>query len=154
MNISANEWSRRPALDVDYLPADALLRHQSSILSKFLHHTYKHPLTRKRMSGITTSMLHDEHPIEILRQISPAFSSDHSDAIVTRGEFADKWQQEGGSPIVFSTGGTTGQPTLLVNTYDETLRNAIYPELGSNCHQQFIARKRAACHGFRYGYTP
>jgi phenylacetate-CoA ligase len=126
MNISANEWSRRPALDVDYLPADALLRHQSSILSKFLHHTYKHPLTRKRMSGITTSMLHDEHPIEILRQISPAFSSDHSDAIVTRGEFADKWQQEGGSPIVFSTGGTTGQPTLLVNTYDETLRNAIY----------------------------
>lgn len=112
------------------LAAAELQQRQHSALRVLLHHATKHPLTKGRMAKISPSMIDQEEIPKLMSLIQAVRSPDHTDAIVEEGEYGALGRATSGSPIVFSTGGTTSRPTMLLNTYEETLRNAVFHARG------------------------
>lgn len=99
-------------------------------LRTLLHHAKRHPLTQRRMAQISSSMIDHEDVSRLMSRIIAIPSPDHTEAIIQEGDYDGLGRATSGSPIVFSTGGTTGRPTMLLNTYEETLRNAVFHARG------------------------
>lgn len=112
------------------LAAGELQQRQHSALRALLHHAMKHPLTKGRLARISSSMIDQEEIPKLMDLIQAVRSPDHTDAIIEEMDYGAFGRAASGSPIVFSTGGTTGRPTMLLNTYEETLRNAAFHARG------------------------
>ncbi len=113
-------------IELDFLPVAERKIYHEMALKRLLQHAFVHPLTRDRFSGINERDLRWGDPTQVLRQISAISSMDHTSAVLGNDPYRDYVSSESNSPIVFSTGGTTGRPKILVNSYDETLQNAVF----------------------------
>lgn len=113
--------------DVDYLGIEDARRRRAVALRSLLLHASAHPLTGNRLIDISAEDIAQADPHCVLARIAPVASPDHTDAILGTASYRPFGTPiVEGSGIVFSTGGTTGRPTMLLNTYAETLRNACH----------------------------
>ncbi len=113
-------------VDLGFVPVEDRIRYQANALADLLTYCRTHPLTQPRMSAISRELLAESDILSVLSQVVPVNSPDHTDAIRKTGSFSRRSSVPFGSRIVFSTSGTTGQPKLLVNGYQEMLENAVF----------------------------
>lgn len=111
----------RNQIDLDFCKADERETWHRAALARLLIHARSHPLTRDRLGGVSRSdILRD--PPEILVRMAPIRTPDHGNAVLADKDVSGP----GSASIVFSTGGTTGRPVILLSTYRESLRNAVH----------------------------
>ena len=102
----------RNQVELNFCKADEREDYHRAALAKLLLHARSHPLTGDRLAGASrTDILHD--PQEILAHVAPVRTPDHGNAVLAARDVSGP----GGASIVFSTGGTTGRPVILLNTW-------------------------------------
>jgi phenylacetate-coenzyme A ligase PaaK-like adenylate-forming protein len=117
--------------EIDFSPPASRLSHQRRALLRLWNLAKRHPLTRDRIPPSSTEDV-EQDIFATWSNIIPAASTDQLHRILQEGEYsffranaADDTTRRS-SPIVTSTGGSTGKPKLLVNTYAEVLHDAFF----------------------------
>ena len=116
---------------IDFSPPASRLCHQRLALLRLWNLAKRHPLTRDRIPPSSAEDVKQDI-FATWSNIVPAASTDQLHRILQDGEYGsfhaigtnDTTRRS--SPIVTSTGGSTGKPKLLVNTYDEVLHDAFF----------------------------
>ena len=108
-------------IDLDFFNVNEREAYHRVALAKLLIRARSHPLTSERLVGVSRSDILCD-PQEVLVRVAPVRTPDHGNAVLEARDGAGS----GGASIVFSTGGTTGRPVILLNTYEESLRNAVH----------------------------
>jgi phenylacetate-coenzyme A ligase PaaK-like adenylate-forming protein len=110
--------------ELDHLPVTERTKYQQQALLRLWGLAAHHPLTRDRLPQCRAAELTHENIFAKWSEIAPDVSADHLQRITKQGEYRTFDATESGARMVCTSGGSTGRPKLLVNTYNETLRNA------------------------------
>jgi phenylacetate-coenzyme A ligase PaaK-like adenylate-forming protein len=116
--------------ELDRLPVKERTKYQQQALLRLWGVAAHHPLTRDRFPEYRPEELTHENIFAKWSEIPPDVSANHLQRIIKEGEYRAFDATESGSRIVCTSGGSTGRPKLLVNTYEETLRNARFQGKG------------------------
>jgi phenylacetate-coenzyme A ligase PaaK-like adenylate-forming protein len=116
--------------ELDRLPAAERKNYQQRALLRLWGIAAHHPLTRSRFPQYRVEELTQENIFAKWSEIPSDVSANHLQCIIKEGEYRAFHATDTDARIVCSSGGSTGQPKLLVNTYEETLRNARFQGKG------------------------
>lgn len=111
----------RNQVELDFCKEDERETYHRATLARLLLHARSHPLTGDRLAGASRADILSD-PQEVLARVAPVRTPDHGNAVLAARDVSGP----GGASIVFSTGGTTGRPVILLGTYGDSLRNAVH----------------------------
>src|SRR5580658_6868472 len=116
--------------ELDRLPVAERMKYQQKALRRLWSVAAHHPLTRGRFPRCRAEEVTHENIFAKWSKIPLDVSANHLQRIIKEGEYRRFDATEAGARIVCTSGGSTGRPKLLVNTYEETLRNARFQGRG------------------------